>query len=154
MIFLRDIDENNYEACSDLICTKEQCQFTNSPVWTLLQAAYSSLRNQSKLYSIYNDDTLVGLIRLDFTMHDNYYMFTNLLIDKKFQRKGYATGAVKCALNIFRNDGKHSLVKIHVAPENTSAIDLYKKVGFTLTEEFTENGLQVMFYKLYYSTQQ
>jgi hypothetical protein len=38
-------------------------------------------------------------------------MFTSLLIDKSFQRKDYTTGAVKCALDIFRDDGKNSLSK-------------------------------------------
>jgi len=129
MIKLRDIDEHNFEACSELMCTKEQCQFTNAPVWSLLQAAYSNLRDKTKLFAICRGKTVVGLIRLDFHLSD-CYEFTNLMIDQRWQRRGYATCAVQAALRVFREDGKHSVVKIKVAPENEAAIRLYEKLGF------------------------
>ncbi|MPM64502.1 hypothetical protein SDC9_111389 [bioreactor metagenome] len=141
MVTLRDIDETNVESCAELKCLDEQCQFTNSPVWSLLQSAYTHIKDKSKLYSIYADNTLVGMIRLDFTLHDGFYMFTNLLIDKDYQRKGYAQKAVYAALEIFRQDGRHKTVKIHVAYENANAIHLYKKCGFTEADNYSEENV-------------
>ncbi|MDU6855389.1 MAG: GNAT family N-acetyltransferase [Zhenhengia sp.] len=148
MVKLSDINENNYEACSGLMCTQEQCEFTNSPIWSLLQAAYASFKDKSKLYCISDDNRVVGMIRLDFSVYDDYYMFTNLIIDKSYQRKGIATQAVRLALDIFREEKKFEVVRIHVATKNTHAIHLYKKVGFVSTNKFSENGLLIMEYSL------
>ena len=134
MIRLCAIDEHNFEACSELMCTKEQCCFTNAPVWSLLQAAYSDLRNKTKLYAICSGKTVVGMIRLDFH-HPDCYMFTNLLVDQRYQRRGYAAKAVRAALKIFREDGRYPFVKIKVAPENTAAIGLYEKLDFSRAGE-------------------
>lgn len=148
MIELLDINENNYEACSELTCTPEQCEFANSPVWSLLQAAYASFKHQSKLYCISNGDAVVGMIRLDFSMHEDCYMFTNLIIDKFHQNKGYATQAVILALDVFRKDKKFEVVRIHVALKNSNAINLYTKIGFISTNRINENDLLTMEYTL------
>jgi len=134
MIKLRYIDEHNFEACSELMCTKEQCQFTNAPLWSLLQAAYSDLREKTKLYAICDGKTVVGMVRLDFH-HPDCYMFTNLIIDQRFQRRGFATEAIRAALRIFRKNGRHPIVKIKAAPENAAAIALYEKMGFSFVEK-------------------
>lgn len=148
MIKLVDINENNYEACADLMCTPEQCEFTNSPIWSLLQAAYASFKDKSKLYCINHDNTVVGMIRLDFSMHEECYMFTNLIIDKSHQHKGFATQAVREALNLFREEKKFNIIRIHVASKNVNAINLYKKVGFISTNKLNENDLLSMEYTL------
>lgn len=81
MVCLCCVDESNLEACSNLSCTQEQCQFTNSPVWSLLQTAYTPLGAHCKLYAIQDGGVVVGMVRLDFTLHNDCYMFTNLIID-------------------------------------------------------------------------
>jgi len=140
MISLKCVDENSFEACSYLECTHEQCEFTCSPVWSLLQTAYTPLHKHCKLYAIYNDDIVVGMVRLDFTLHKDCYMFTNLLIDKKYQHNHYATQAVNRILEIFRQEHYFDVVKIHVAPNNENAISLYQKAGFVFTGKTVDDA--------------
>ena len=140
MIALRPVDENSVEACASLQCTEEQRQFTNSPIWSLLETAYTPLKRHCKLFAIYDDDTVAGMVRLDFTLHDGYYEFTNLLIDRAHQRRGCASEAIRQILGIFRRDGRFSTLRIHVAPENTAAIRLYEKLGFSFSGK-TEDGV-------------
>ena len=135
MIHIKPVDESSVEVCAYLKCTEEQREYTNSPIWSLLQTAYTPLNEHCKMYAIFNDGEVVGMVRLDFTLFEDFYMFTNLLIDKKYQRKHYASEAIKCILNAFRNDGRHSMVKIHVDPQNAGAIALYKKEGFRYVGE-------------------
>lgn len=131
MVYLREVDSNSVEQCSKLKCTNEQCQFTNSPTWTLLQAAYDAvLKDKCKVYAIFNNETVVGMVRLDFTVFDDCYEFTNLIVDAKYQRRQYATSAIKEIIKIFTIDGKHKSIRLHVAKNNTAAILLYEKVGF------------------------
>ncbi len=130
MITLKPVDEKSVEACASLQCTPEQRQFTNSPIWSLLETAYTPLRQHCQLYAIYSDDTVVGMVRLDFTLHENFYEFTNLLIDQKYQRKHYASEAIRQIIEIFQRHGQYHILKILAAPDNTSAIQLYQNQGF------------------------
>ena len=130
MITIKPVDEDSVEACASLQCTPEQRQFTNSPIWSLLETAYTPLHQHCRLYAIYSGETVVGMVRLDFTLHEGYYEFTNLLIDRNHQRKHCATEAIRQIIEIFRKDGHFRILRIHVAPENAAAIRLYQKLGF------------------------
>ena len=55
---------------------------------------------------------------------------------------------MRLALDIFREEKKFEVVRIHVAMKNTHAIHLYKKVGFVSTNKFSEKGLLIMEYSL------
>lgn len=143
-VSLKPVDEHSVEACASLQCTPEQRQFTNSPVWSLLETAYTPLRRHCILYAIYSEDTVVGMVRLDFTLHEGFYEFTNLLIDKSRQRKHYASEAIRQIIEIFREDGRFPLLRIHAAPENAAAIRLYETLGFTFAGN-TEDGVFLVY---------
>ena len=135
MIHIKPVDESSVEVCAYLKCAEEQREYTNSPIWSLLQTAYTPLNEHCKMYAIFNDGEVVGMVRLDFTLFEDFYMFTNLLVDEKHQRKHHASEAIKCILDVFKNDGRHSMVKIHVDPQNSAAIALYEKAGFRYVGE-------------------
>ena len=140
MVTLRPVDEYSVEACASLQCTPEQRKFTNSPIWSLLETAYTPLKQHCVLYAIYSDDTVVGMVRLDYSLHEDYYEFTNLLIDRSYQRKHCASEAIRKIIEIFRQDGRYGFLRIHVAPDNAAAIRLYQKLGFAFTG-MSENGV-------------
>ncbi|MBR3060321.1 MAG: GNAT family N-acetyltransferase [Oscillospiraceae bacterium] len=148
MITIRPVDENSVEACASLQCTPEQRQFTNSPIWSLLETAYTPLRQHCGLYAIYSGETVVGMVRLDFTLHEGYYEFTNLLIDREHQRKRCAAEAIRQIIEVFRRDGRFPLLRIHVAPENAAAIRLYEKLGFTYAHNTEDQVFRVYEYPL------
>ena len=148
MITIRPVDENSVEACASLQCTPEQRQFTNSPIWSLLETAYTPLRQHCGLYAIYSGETVVGMVRLDFTLHEGYYEFTNLLIDREHQRKRCAAEAIRQIIEVFRRDGRYPLLRIHVAPENAAAIRLYEKLGFTYAHNTEDQVFRVYEYPL------
>ena len=121
---------------------------TNSPIWSLLETAYTPLRQHCGLYAIYSGETVVGMVRLDFTLHEGYYEFTNLLIDREHQRKHCAAEAIRQIIEVFRRDGRYPLLRIHVAPENAAAIRLYEKLGFTYAHNPEEQVFRVYEYPL------
>jgi len=148
MITIRPVDENSVEACASLQCTPEQRQFTNSPIWSLLETAYTPLRQHCGLYAIYSGETVVGMVRLDFTLHEGYYEFTNLLIDREHQRKHCAEEALRQVIGIFRADGRFPILRILVAPENAAAIRLYEKLGFTYAHNTEDQVFRIYEYPL------
>lgn len=141
MVVLKEVDETSLEQCAALKCTQEQTAFANSPVWSLLQTAYTSCKDHCILYAIWHNDQVVGMVRLDFTLFSDCYMFTNLLIDKAYQRQHLATKAIQEIIRIFRQDGRHSLLKLHVAKENIIARALYEKCGFLCVGTTMENDV-------------
>ena len=131
MIDLREVDGNTVEQCAALKCTDAQRQFTNAPIWTLLQAAYdNALKDKCTVYAIMDGETVVGMVRLDFAVFQDRYEFTNLLIHAEYQRKHFATAAIQKIIDVFAADGKYNTIRLHVAKDNTAAIHLYEKAGF------------------------
>jgi diamine N-acetyltransferase len=148
MITLKEVDETTLEACASLTCKPEQRQFTNSPVWSLLETAYTPLKNHSKLYAVCSDTAVVGMVRLDYTLHPDCYEFTNLLIDEKYQRRHYAAEAVAVILELFRKERRHDTVRIFAAPENAAALELYRKAGFLDLGKTKDGVFRILEYKL------
>ena len=66
----------------------------------------------------------------------NNYSIWRLMIDKRYQGKGYGKEAVKLALDFIRTwpCGKAEYCVLSYDPENAAAADLYRSFGFT------ENG--------------
>ncbi|MDR3310300.1 MAG: GNAT family N-acetyltransferase [Oscillospiraceae bacterium] len=127
---LRPVDREPLDAVLNLRCADGQEANTNDYTWALLQAAYW-YGGAAKMYAVCAGDTVVGRIRLDDT--PDCHSFTDLLIDRAHQRRGYAEAAVREAVRLFRCGGKHSRVSIFVAEDNAAAIALYRKCGFTET---------------------
>jgi len=148
MLFLREVDETSVEFCAKLECTKEQSQFTNSPIWTLLQCAYTPIKDKSKVYAIFYDKIVVGMVRLDFALENDFFMFTNLIIHKDYQRNHYATKAVEVIIDIFKKDGRFPIIKINVAKGNFPAISLYTKLGFKKVDDNKDEYMFTYIYEL------
>ena len=140
MIRLAPVDEHSVEACAQLKCTQEQQRFTNSPIWSLLQTAYTPLKHHCVLYAIWGEGTVVGMVRLDYSLFEGRYEFTNLLIDRACQRRHFASEAILRIIELFRADGRHRVIRIQVDPENQGAISLYEKSGFAF-RGLSEDGI-------------
>jgi RimJ/RimL family protein N-acetyltransferase len=142
---LREVDANNYEAVIDLKCGTDQNQFTNSPGWALLQSAYSEMKGKVRHYAVCAGDTVAGMLRLDFTLLPESYGLADMLIDREHQRQGYAGEAVRCALEIFRQEGRHRKVSLLVSPDNAASIALCAKTGFAPTGETVSDGALLVY---------
>ncbi len=85
-VSLREITNDNFEACVKLKVTEDQKYFVATNVMSI---AESKVSPHLIPLAVYNDDELVG-----FTLHGqdsqskNYYI-VRLMIDEKFQCKGF-----------------------------------------------------------------
>lgn len=86
-----------------------------------------------------DDETVVGMVGLDFSVFQDCYAFTNLLIHAEYQRRHYAGAAMKKIIGIFAMDGKRKTIRLQVAKDNTAAIGLYEKAGFHHAPEQDDN---------------
>ena len=96
-------------------------------------------------FGIFDDDILVGFLMVGFDKDDYWddapaiatgnYNLWRLMIDKKYQHKGYGRKAVELALDFIRTlpCGIAECCWLSYEPENTVAKNLYASFGFSET---------------------
>lgn len=142
MIELRKITDDNFEECIKLEPKEDQKNFVASNISSLAEA-YVALTNNECIpmpYAVYDNDTMVGFIMLSFSEPDefnseNAYWVWRLMIDRKYQGKGYGRETMTKALDLIRTfpHGQASSVCLSYEPENTVAKGLYTSLGFRET---------------------
>ncbi|MBR4471509.1 MAG: GNAT family N-acetyltransferase [Erysipelotrichaceae bacterium] len=151
MIHLEKIDHKNIWDIMDLKVKRDQREFVASNVISIVDA-YATIGTKCHAFpfGIYKDKKPVGFLMIGYNeavMYDVYdvkppealknnYSIWRLMIDKRYQGRGYGKKAIELALDFIRiwPCGKAEYCEISFEPENTHARDLYSSMGFV------ENG--------------
>lgn len=143
MIRLEPITPDNWR--ERLEVRPDQEKFV-APKATILARAWVYRDARSRAFMIYHDETPVGLALYhdwkDEEENEYSYDFDQLLIDARYQGRGYGTEAVKQILAMMEADGKYDKVVLCYVEGNDDARRLYEKFGFTQT--WDEDGEIVM----------
>lgn len=111
--------------------------------------AYTTIAANGVAYpfGIYDGDLLVGFLMIGYGIDDdwdnapefakNAYSLWRLMIDFKYQRKGYGRQAMKAALDFIKTfpNGPAEHVYLSYMPDNIAARNLYLSLGFEETDE-------------------
>jgi diamine N-acetyltransferase len=143
-VSLREITPANFKECVNLKVADTQKSFVASNVMSIAQ---------SKIYptvspmAVYADEEMVGFVLFGLDTDDNRFYLVRLMIDEKFQGKGYGRKAVHAVIeNLSKNPDCRELY-LSFVPENTGAATLYENIGFERTGEISEGEI-VMRYKM------
>lgn len=150
MIELRKITADNFEECTNLEVKEKQKSYVASNTVSLAEA-YVALTDNECIpipYAIYNNDIIVGFVMLSYNesfhnCNENVYWICRLMVDKKYQGKGYSKEAMAKVLELIRKYkwGKASKVYISYNSNNIVAKSLYESFGFIETGEIEDNEL-------------
>lgn len=127
MIRLEDIDAGNWRI--PFRVSKEQEQYVANTT-TILARAYAYRNDRSQALLIYEDDTPVGMVLYHDEDSLDAYIFSEILIDERFQGKGYGTTATKLVLDRMKEDGRYHKVVLCYIEGNDAAKKLYESFGF------------------------
>ena len=147
MIHLEKIDAINVWDVLELKLRKEQKHFVASNDISIVQAYTAQGTGCSAFpFAIYNDKRVVGFLMIGFneaalyeldgdeapSALKNNYSLWRLMIDKRYQGRGYGREAIRLALDFVRTwpCGKAELCEISYEPENEVAKTLYHSMGF------------------------
>ena len=131
MIRLKEITEDNWLEAAGLAVGDEQKNFV-APAVGIIARGYVYRDCNAKVFGIENDGTMVGLALVrEFTDEPLGYDLQQLMIDERFQGRGYGSEALKLILDELRNEGHYDHVEVCVKKEDFKAIHLYEKHGFT-----------------------
>lgn len=106
--------------------------------------------NRAMPYAIYNDDIMVGFVMAVYQPIDindpeddeDAYYLARLMIDKKYQGKGYGKEAMKKIIDTMKACpyGNADAVVLSCSRNNTIAYELYKSLGFIDTGKLDDTG--------------
>ncbi len=142
MISLEKITADNYKACIDLKVREDQSSFV-SPNMLSLAKAYVFYDIVTPL-AIYNDDQMVGFMLLKFYEEYRYYFVWQLMIDEKYQGKGYGKQAMRLAIEWMKRDERCGEIVTTYIVGNDSARNLYTKLGFKQMGEDAEDEIDMV----------
>ena len=151
MIHLEKIDAKNIWDVLELKVAKAQKNFVASNDISVIQA-YTAIGTgcQAFPFAIYNDKRAVGFLMVGYNEAALYELdgeeppaslknnssLWRLMIDKRYQKRGYGREAIRLALEFIRTwpCGEAELCSLSYEPENEVARELYHTFGFA------ENG--------------
>lgn len=133
MIQLEELNVDNWLKATELKVSKEQKAFF--PIPNVYWIGISRYEEGTTLYAIKNDEVFVGLVGLGYDEDGVSGYINPLMIDEKYQGKGYSKDAMKLVIEKLKND--YGVHEIHIGhqKENNIAGKLYESLGFTIFDE-------------------
>ena len=144
MITLKPINKENIDEIINLKIGKQQERFVSTVAESLAEATV--YKDTAFPFAMYENDTPVGFIMLGYYEKKRYYTLWKLLIDEKYQNKGYGRAALKLGIGYLKDSFNANRVYTGVAPDNEVAKHLYSSSGFVETG-IIEDGMIEMCYE-------
>ena len=148
MVRLEKINGKNVWDALRLTVKEDQREFVASNDVSIIEAYTAITANEYAFpFGIYDDEQIVGFLMIGFDKDDYWddapdiangnYNLWRLMIDQKYQHRGYGKRAIELALEFVRTFpcGKADYCWLSYEPENVVAKELYASFGFSETGE-------------------
>ncbi len=137
---IRPVTKDNWRSLSNLQVSDSQKNFVMPNVYSIAQAQFGiDYQGHWDLqpFGIFEDGEPVGFLMFGYNFQNLVYQafIIRLMVDERFQSKGFGRFDLEKMLEIFRAEGRVKVVGISYEPENTVARKLYASCGFVETGE-------------------
>jgi diamine N-acetyltransferase len=138
---VRPVTKDNWRALVKLQVREDQKNFVATNVYSIAESQFGFDDDVGHwdMFSrgIYEGDAPVGFLMYAFNYDDPKMQgfIVRLMVDEKFQGKGYGRFGVEWMIEQFRADERVRAVGISYEPENDVARKLYASCGFVETGE-------------------
>jgi len=127
LIYLKEITKDIFWECIELSVASEQIDFVTSNAVSIAQ---SKVQPECIPLAIYNDDLMVGFLMYCLDEDDGEYWIYRLMIDHKYQSKGFGKKAIQKIIEVIKQDKSRHKIFLGVHKESSFAVKLYKDLGF------------------------
>lgn len=139
---IRPITPENREAVLRLHPGESREDFIESTAACLREAA---VERQYRPVALYAENTLIGFAMYgQFAEEGGRVWLDRLLIDHRFQRKGYGSAALRALIRQLQLEYRCGQIYLSVYRANVHARKLYKRAGFRRNGEVDTKGEEVM----------
>ena len=143
---VRPVTVDNWRDLIDLQVGETQKHFVAPNLFSIAQSQFGFETTELGHWDlfprgIYDGDAPVGFLmyafNFDYSKMQGFII--RLMVDEKYQGKGYGRFGVQWMLDVFREDERVKAIGISYEPENDAARKLYASFGFVETGERMEN---------------
>ena len=126
MVF-KEITKENFWDCIELSVAKEQVDFVTSNAVSIAQ---SKVQQECIPLAVYANEIMVGFVMYCIDEDDGEYWIYRMMIDEKYQSKGYGKKTLEKLLEIIKQDNSRNKIFLGVHRDSVYAVKLYKSFGF------------------------
>lgn len=141
MISLQPVTRENLDAVLALKVKDSQKGFVSATAESLAQAYVYS--RTAYPFAVADGGETVGFIMMGYYEEKQYYTLWKLLIDEKYQRRGYGRKALELGTAFLKERFGVKEIYTGVTPGNAAAKALYRSAGFRETG-LVENNMEEM----------
>jgi len=145
------VTKENWRELIDLKVREDQREFVASNLFSIVQAQFGEdVPDEGHWdmfpYGIFDEGKAVGFLMIAYNYgYDRFQGFVQrLMVDEKFQGKGYGRLGMNWILEHYRSDARIKSVAISYEPHNEVARKLYASVGFQETGEIFEGEMMAL----------
>lgn len=144
MITLQEINAENFWDVIELSVYPTQKKLVASNAISIAQA---KVQPECVPLAIYSDDEPVGFVMYCIDRDDNEYWIYRLMIDMRFQGRGYARQAMEQVIKIIKQDDNRHKIYLGVHLDGGASVKLYKSLGFAFNSQiFGKEHIMVLSY--------
>ncbi len=133
-VVLKDLSSDNWEDCANLKLRTSQGGLIAPNLYSI---AESKVEATFIPLVIYDGNTMVGFIMWGIDPDDGEYWIYRLMVDEKYQGKGYGKAAVIEVLKRLKDAGA-GRVYVGYKPQNVVAASLLASLGFERTGQMLQ----------------
>jgi diamine N-acetyltransferase len=137
-VSLREITPENFKECLELKVADDQVLFVAPNVKSI---AISKVFPACLPFAVYADDQMVGFVMYGFDAKDGRFYLERLMIDEKFQGRGYGKAATLEVIERLKQNDDCKEIYLSIYSENTNAEKLYTSIGFERTGEISQGEI-------------
>jgi len=145
-IILQSVTAENWRALIKLKVKEDQTGFVASNLYSIAESQFGFEEEghwDFYPFGAYVGDDPVGFVMYCFNFdHSRFQAFVvRLMVDEKFQGKGYGREIMLQVIDVFRANEKIKKVGISYEPHNETARKLYASLGFVETGEIMDGEM-------------
>jgi diamine N-acetyltransferase len=136
LIEFREITKENFWECIELSVAQDQTNFVTS---NAISIAQSKVQPECIPLAVYDNDIMVGFLMYCIDEDDGEYWIYRMMVDEKYQSKGYGKQMMEKLLGLIQQDRTHNKIFLGVHKESIKAVKLYERFGFSFTGQVFGN---------------
>lgn len=141
---LRPVTVENWNSLIKLKVREDQKNFVASNLYSIAEAQFGFEEGghwNLFPFGLYMQNEPVGFAMTGLNYAHSHFqgLIVRLMVDEKYQGRGYGRSAMERILTTFQADQSVRVVCITYEPDNDPARKLYASLGFEETGEFMEN---------------
>jgi diamine N-acetyltransferase len=142
---IHPVTKHNWRELAKLQVCEDQKNFVAANIWSIAESQFgfdhpTEGHWNMAAYGIYDEKLAVGFLMIgyNYTSPSTQGFVIRLMVDEKYQGKGYGKFAMNWILDHYRANERVRSVGISYEPENDVARKLYASLGFVETGEIFE----------------